>query len=685
MNADVAVLMNPWPGPAGGLPPWDHATPQALEAALHEAVALRRAELAAIAGNPAPPDFENTVAALEDSGRAVQRVQRLLRSVATTNGGAEIDAVARRVAALAPPLVDEAARDARLFARVQAVWRAREAAGLDDEQRRLVEVLVRRLQRAGGGLAPADGARLQAIDARLAALSMQFQQNVAADEAGAVLWLTDERDLAGLPAAAREGARAAARARGRPDAWAIPNQRPAVWPFLTHATRRDLREQVWRRWQGRGRQPGAHDNRPLLGEILQLRGEKARLLGQPSHAHAVLADRMAGTPERALGALLSTWQAVLMRTRQQVAEMQALADAEGADFALAPWDRLHYAEKLRRRRFGFDAEELRRHLPLEGLLQALFWAAGRLYRLEFSALPEAPVLHPSVRVWEVRRDGAAIGVLVADLLQRPGKRHGSHQAELRSAESFRGRVLPVSMIVSGVPPAPVGRPVLLGWEFANVLFHEFGHALHMLLNEARHPSLGSLQVAWDFVELPSLLNECWLRDPVLQERFARDPDSGQAMPAALRDRLAAALHHERIFSVQLDYLASAIVDLRLHLLADGSGRAIDAVQVQQQVLDELAMPAAWDLTLDVAHNLHSFAGGYDAGLYAYLWSDMMAADVAEAFAAAPGGFYDPEVAERWRRCVLAAGHTVDAAEAFRRFRGRDPDPQALLRRFGLAA
>jgi peptidyl-dipeptidase Dcp len=313
----------------------------------------------------------------------------------------------------------------------------------------------------------------------------------------------------------------------------------------------------------------------------------------------------------------------------------------------------------------------------------MFWAAGRLHGLGFSELTGVPVLHPSVRVFEVRRDAETIGVLYADLYQRPGKMHGSHQHRLRAAERFRGRVLPIASIVSGVPVPPAGTPALLPWEYANVLFHEFGHALHMLLDGARYPSLGSLNVAWDMVELPSLLNEYWLRDRELLRRFARHHETGAPIPEALIDRLEAALAYDRIFSVNLDYLGAAIVDLKLHLLADGSGRGIDALAVEQRTLQELGMPACWDVVLGVTHSVHSFAGNYDAGLYAYLWSDAMAAEVAARFANAPGGLYDRETAQAWREQILAVGHQRPAHDAFRALLGHDPDLGALLRRFAL--
>lgn len=683
-TGDAAALLAPWPGPFGGLPPYDRATPAALEQALPAAVQARRQAVRAIAESPEPATFENTVAALEDSARAVRDLHALAMAVAHTASTGEMPAVAQRLAPRVPALETEIAHDRALFARIEAVWQGRHAAGLDAQQIRLVEVLHHRMRRAGAGLSDAHQAALQAIDARLAVLSSQFNRNLLAEQQEQVLWLQEEGDLAGLPPAQRQAASRAAAERGRAGAWAIPNQRPAVWPFLIHSTRRDLREQVWRMWNDRGAHDGEHDNRPLVGEMLRLRGERARLLGHRSHAHAVLADRMARTPETAMALLRRTWDVVLQATRRQIADLQALADAEDAGFALAPWDRLHFSEKLRRQRYAFDGEELMQYLPLERLCEALFWAAGRLHGLSFHACQGVPVLHPSIRVFEVRREGDTIGVLYLDLFQRPGKMHGSHQHRARAAEQFRGRVLPISNIVSGVPAPAPGQPALLPWEFANVLFHEFGHALHMLLDAARYPSLGSAHVEWDFIELPSLLNEFWLRDRELLRRFARHHETGEPMPESLIERLERSLKADRIFSVNLEYLGSAIVDLELHLRADGSGREIDVQAVERQVLEELGLPACWDLILRAAHSVHSFAGSYDAGLYGYLWSDVMAADVAEVFAASPGGLYDPGTARAWREELLTTGHLRPADEAFRRFRGRDPDPGALMRRFGLA-
>jgi peptidyl-dipeptidase Dcp len=688
LSPDAQALLAQWPTHGvphlGGLPPYDHATPAALEQAFPVAIETKRRAVRAIADNVEAPSFENTVAALEDCGRGLRDLHALFMAVASTASTGEMPAVAQRLAPMVPLLEVEIAHDPALFARIDAVWRARHASALDAEQIRLVEVQRERMVHAGAALAPEAKARLQAIDAHLAALSSQFHQNMIAEQAAQAVWLESQADLAGLPEPQRQGAAAAARALGREGAWAIPNQRPAVWPFLIHSTRRDLRERVWRMWNDRCDNDGPHDNKPVIAAILRLRGERARLLGHPSHAHWVLSQRMARTPETAMAAMRHAWDAVLPATQRQVAEYQAVADAEGAGFRLAPWDRLHYAEKLRRERFDLDGELVKQYLPLDRMLEAMFWAAGRVHGLGFEELRDPPRLHPSIRVFEVRRGEEPVGVLYVDLFHRHGKAHGSHQHQMRGAESFRRRVLPISNMVSGLPPPAPGEPVLLPWEYANVLFHEFGHSLHMLLNRARYPSLGSMQVAWDLVELPSLLNEYWLRDHELLARFAHHHASGEPMPPGLIERLEAGLRYDRIFSVNLDYLGGAIVDMKLHLMADGSGREIDAVTVERETLAELGMPEAWDLILRVTSSFHSFVGGYDAGLYSYLWSDLMAADAAQAFLRSPGGLYDIDVARTWRDTVLTVGHTVEAAESFRRFLGRDPDPVTLMRRFGLA-
>ena len=680
-KTEIKTLLAPWSGPYGGLPPFDKATPAAIEGAFRTAIEHKRAEVHAIAADPSSPTFENTIAALENSGRDLQRVNCLLGVFTSTMSSGEMPDVERRLAPLMPALEDEIAHNDALFARIDTVYRARSVSGLTEEQQRLVCVIRDRLLRRGAGLTPDAKARLTEINGRLATLQAKFTQNLISEQDIQAVFLDDEAELEGLGEEPRATAAAAAKAKGQPGRWAVPNSRPAVWPFLTKSARRDLREKVWRMWTMRGDNPGEHDNKPVIAEILRLRGEKARLLGYPSFAHLATADRMAGTPGNAMALLQQMWALVIAPTRALISDLQAIADGEGAGIRIAPWDRLYYSEKLRQARFGFDTEAVKPFLALESILQAMFWAVERVLGLSFKEISGAPVCHPDVRVFEVSRAGEPAGVLYFDLFYRPGKMRGSWSSEYRAAESFRGRVLPIACVFSNVPPPEPGKSTLLPWEIANVFFHEIGHTLHFLCNGASYPSLGSLAVPWDFVELPSLLNERWLYDRELLHRFACHHVTGEAIPLELVEKIEQAAKFDRVFSLNLDYLGTAIVDMKMHLLADG--REVDAVRLEQEVLAELCMPAAWDLVMRVPHSYHSFSGEYAASVYVYLWADVMAADVAEAFASAPGGFYDAEVSERWCRTILSVGDTVPAEEAFRSFMGRDPDPDALLRRFGL--
>jgi len=681
--ADIHTVVHPlldWWGPFGGLPPLDHATPQAVEQAYLGAIETKRREIVAIARDPRAPDFLNTVEAMERSGSALRRAQCLLDVMASTMSTGEAPLVVQRLAPLAAELDDAIAHDHVLFSRVEAVFSARKESGLSEQQQRLVEVVRERMMRRGAGLEEEKKGELARINAELATSIAAFNRNLLAEQDSQCLLFDDEGCLEGLPGPLRAGMARVADERGSPGRWAVPNQRPFVWPFLTGSVRRDLRERVWRMWSMRGCNPGPYDNRPIIARILRLRGEKARVFGYRDFARYALAERMARTPENALALLHRVWDKAVGPTRTRIAEMQAVVDEEGGGFALAPWDRLHYAEKLRRSRLEVDAGLVAAHLPLDSVVRAMFWLAGRLYGLVFERLTDAPTGFQDIEAYGVTRDGAPLGALYLDMFEREGKQRGSFQREYRAAET--GRILPVSSINTSFPRGKDGGSPLLSWEYANVLFHEFGHALHMLCSRAGYPSLGSLQVPWDFIELPALLNERWLADRELLERFARHHDSGEPLPESLLAGIEATASHDRPFSLNLDYLAPAIVDLELHLLADG--RELDAVAEEERILGELGMPGAWDSIMRVTHSVHSFSEAYAAGVYVYLWADVMAADAAQAFRDAPGGMYDAEVAARWHDTVLSAGNLVRADEAFRRFRGRDPDAGVLMRHYGLA-
>lgn len=685
LSPAAEALLAPWTGPFGGTPPFDVAEPASIESAYRVAIARKREEVAAIASDPAPPTFENTIAALEDAGRALRRVDTLFRVFSSTRNTGEMREAETRLKPLLPALEDEIAHDDALFARIRAVDESDEAARLTPEEKRLTRVVRDRLARRGAGLEPGARARLAQISGRIAELSAAFSQNLLADEEGQAIPIDDEAELEGLGEELRGALAAAAVSRRLPARWAVPGTRAQVMPVLASSARRELRERVWRMWVGRGGNPGAHDNRPVVAEILRLRGEKARLLGFPTYAHLATADRMAGTPENALALVKRVWAGVVGAARDRLAGMQALADEDGVR-PIAPWDRRFYASRLRRARLDLDEREVSAYLPVESICRGAFHAAGRLHGLDFEEVRDVPVCHPDVHVFAVRREEDPVGLLWLDLFARDGKVSGGWMDEYRPAESFRGKVLPLVSINMNVARPAAGATALLSWWDALTFFHELGHALHMLCSEARSPSLGSFGVAPDFLELPSILNERWLTTPEVLERFARHHRTGEPMPKRLVERIEEA----RVFdpsdgaTASLGYLATAFVDLAVHLAADGG--EVDPVAEEERALADLGVPPAAEPLHRVTHLRHAFAGIYEdryaAGYYCYLWADVLAADAAEAFLSSPGGLYDAATAERYRRTILAVGHGVPAAEAFRSFRGRDPDPEALTRRFG---
>jgi len=436
-------------------------------------------------------------------------------------------------------------------------------------------------------------------------------------------------------------------------------------------------------WTARCDEPGPHDNRPVMREILELRHAKATLLGFPDFAHFALANRMARTPETASDLLAETWRRVLPLTEQRIVAMTELAHADGIAGPLEPWDRRYYEEKLRQARFGLDTAELQPYLTVEGITAAMFDAASRLHGTAFVARSDVAVPHPDVTAYAVERDGRLLGMLYLDLLGRPEKRVGSWVQPLQPHSALHGGTLPVCAIVSSVPPGVDGKPPVMLWSHAVALFHELGHALHGLLTRTRYPSIGWVEVEWDFVELPSLLNERWIEDKALLGRHLRHAETGEPMPVALIDKALDAARHDRVFSVTLDYLAGACIDMALHAAPDGV--VPDAAVVERETLIRLDMPRAIDQLMRPPHFYHAFSDAYAAGVYSYLWSDVMAADVAEAFQRSPGGLYDADMATHWRETVLTIGASMPADEAFRRFLGRDPQPDALFRRFGMAA
>jgi peptidyl-dipeptidase Dcp len=674
-------LFAEWTGPYGGVPAFDRVRVEDFKPALEAAMAQELAEVQAIADNPQAPTFENTIAALERSGRATARVGTYYGIWSSNMNTPEFQAVEREMAPRLAAYSDQITQNAALFRRIEAVYNSPQKSGWTPEQQRLAWRYYTNFVRAGAQLDEAKKARLSEINQRLAGLYTSFSQNVLTDENDQTVVIENEADLAGLPQSLRAAAAAAATARGMQGRWVINNTRSSVDPFLTYSDRRDLRERVWRMFVNRG-DAGATDNNAIIAEILKLRAERANLLGYPTHAHWRLENAMAGTPEKAMELMEAVWTPAVARVHEEVADMQQVANAENAGITIEPWDYRYYMEKVRKARYDLDQNAVKPYLQLERLREGMFWVAGELYGFNFTPVTNVPVYHPDIRVWEVtdKATGRHIGLWYFDPYARPGKRSGAWMNAYRTQEKFDQ---PITTIVSNnanfVKGAP-GEPVLISWDDATTLFHEFGHALHGLNSNVNYPSLSGTAVPRDYVEFPSQLMEHWLSTPQVLQRFAVHYQTGQPIPQELVDRIKRAATFNQGFAT-VEYLASALVDMKLHLAGNAD---IDPREFERRTLAELGMPREIVMRHRTPQFGHVFSSdGYSAGYYSYLWSDVITADAAEAFAEAPGGFYDAAVGARLRE-LLSLGNTIDPAEAYRRFRGRDPQVQALMRKRGFA-
>jgi peptidyl-dipeptidase Dcp len=670
-------LLAEWTGLYGGVPAFDRMELGRLKPALEAGMAEQRAEIDVIAANAEPATFANTIEALERAGRTLDRVMTYWGIWSSNLSNPEFRDIQQE---MAPRLADfrtKITQNAALFARIRAVYEGDEMATLQPDQQRLAWLIYDSFARHGATLEGAAKERYAAINQRLAELQTRFANNVLADEEGYVVYL-DETQLAGLPESFVQAAAAAAAERGHDGQYAITNTRSSMDPFLTFSDERALREQVWRNYYARGDNGGEHDNNAIIAEILALRDERSELLGYDSFARWQTENRMAKTPERALELMETVWQASVARVHEEVADMQAIADADEAGLTIAPWDYRYYAEKVRRARYALDSDELKQYLQLDMLREAMFFVAGELFDFGFTPLPAGavPVFHPAVKVWEVTRNssGEHVGLWYLDPFARQGKRSGAWASGYRGHETFDGDRTVLASNNSNFIAGAAGEPVLISWDDATTLFHEFGHALHYLSSNVAYPTLNS--GVRDYTELQSQLLERWLlTDPVI-DNYLVHYRSGEPIPDELVARIKTAKTFNQGFSTT-EYLASALMDMRYHTI-DPAGLEPDAFE--RQTLTELGMPDELPMRHRSPQFGHIFSGeSYAAGYYGYLWADVLTADAAEAFAAAPGGYYDQELARKLVAHLFAVRNAVDPAEAYRAFRGRDADLEALMR------
>ncbi len=672
-------LLNPWAGPYGGVPPWNLVRPDEFVANFEAAIAAAEQEIEAIASNPAPASFENTIVALETAGRPLTRLSAMFGVHSSNLNVGVLPDVERAVVPMLSQHEDKVIQNSQLFARIDAVFHSDEFKQLDAAQQRLVDDRYKQSVRQGAKLSQADKDRLTKINQRLASLFTDFSQNVLADEQGYVTWIEDQANLAGIPSSVVAGMAAAAKEKGEPKKWAVTNTRSSVDPFLTYAENRSLREKVWHNFYNRGDNGDQHDNNAIISEILKLRAVRAKLLGYETHAHWRLEPQMAKKPEAAMELMLKVWPKAVARVSEEVADMQEIADQGGEKITIEPWDYRFYAEKVRKLKYDLDFNEVKPYLQLEKLREGMMWAAGKLYGFQFTQIHDVPVFHPDVRVWRVDdAEGKLVGLWYFDPYSREGKRSGAWMTDYRAQENIDEPITTLVSNNSNFVKGAEGKPVLISWDDADTLFHEFGHALHGLCSKVRYPSQSGTSVARDYVEFPSQLNEHWLTTPEILNQFAVHYETGEPLPKGLVDKIEKAATFNQGFAT-VEYLASALVDMKLHLAGDVP---IDPDAFEKKTLKELGMPKQIPMRHRTPQFMHIFSDdGYSAGYYSYLWSDALTADAANVFDEA-GSYYDPAIAKSLHDHIMSVGDTIDPVEGFRAFRGRDVDTSALLRKRG---
>lgn len=662
------------------VPPFDKIKDEHFRPAYEEALKQHNVEIDSIVNNQEAPSFENTIVALEKAGSLLTNVSRVFFNMNSANTNDTIQAIAKDLAPVLSAHSDEIRLNSQLFERVRAVYDQKAELSLDAEDSKLLEETYKGFVRAGANLSDEDKEKLKTINAELSVLTTQFGQNLLAETNAYELIIDNEADLAGLPDALKAAAADVAKAKGQDGKWAFTLQNPSLMPFLQYAENRELRRQMWDAYQMRGNNGNANDNKENLLKTANLRLEKANLLGYPSHAAYVLEESMAVNPSNVYSLLNKLWTPALAKAKIEAADIQKEIEAEGGDFAVAPYDWRYYAEKIRVKRFALNEEEIKPYFSLASVREGSFDVANKLWGLTFVALNNVPVYHDEVEVYEVKdKDGSHLGLLYADFFPRESKRGGAWMTSFRSQSTKDGeRVAPIISIVCNFTK-PVGdQPALLTFDEANTLFHEFGHALHGLLSNVKYQSLAGTAVSRDFVELPSQIMENWASDPEVLKSYAKHYQTGEAIPDSLITKMENAGTFDQGFATT-EYLAASLLDLDYH--AATSPITGDVNAFEKSAMDKAGLIESIIPRYRSSYFQHIFAGGYSAGYYAYIWAEVLDSDAFAAFK--EKGLYDQATAEAFRKHILERGGTGNAAEMYRAFRGKDPDPVHLMKKRGL--
>ncbi|UES57600.1 peptidase M3 [Roseibium aggregatum] len=678
----VNPLLSDWTTPFD-LPPFETIAPAHFEEAFDAAMAEAKADTDRIADQEVAPTFENTIVALETSGKTLTKVARTFFNLTGAHTNEALQKIERDVAPKLAKHSSEMLLNSKLYGRIAALWEQRDSLDLNSEDARVLERYQKMFQRAGAGLDDAGKARMADISQRLATLGTSFSQNVLKDESDYQLVLETEEDRAGLPDFLLTSAAEAANERGLDGKHVITLSRSSIEPFLQFSTNRRLREEAFKAWSARGENGGQTDNRAIISETLKLRDEKARMLGFKNFADFKLDDTMAKTPDNVRGLLAKVWEPAVAQAREEEAKLADMARNAGENHSIEAWDWRFYSEKVRKAEHDLDETELKPYLQLENIIQAAFDTATRLFGLTFKELKDMPVYHPDVRVFEVLgTDGNHVGLFLGDYFARSSKRSGAWMSAFRSQHRLEGDVTPIIVNVMNFSKGAKGEATLLTFDDARTLFHEFGHGLHGLLSNVTYPIISGTSVSRDFVELPSQLYEHWLSQPEVLSKYAVHYKTGEPMPEALLDKLLAAANFNQGFAT-VEYTASALIDLELHQLEDPA--ELDVAAFEKEELGKIGMPQAITMRHRIPHFQHVFSGdGYAAGYYSYMWSEVMDADAFEAFEE-KGNVFDPETAGKLLTYIYSAGGRQDPEAAYLAFRGRAPRIDALLEKRGFAA
>lgn len=666
-----------WTAPYG-MPPFGEIRNEHFLPALERGIEEQRKEDLAIANDTRPPDFANTIEALDNSGELLDKVTGVFSNLASAETNETIEAISRKVAPMMAALRDDRLMNEKLFARVKAVWEKRASLGLTPEQIRLVEETYKGFVRGGANLDTAGKARLRSINSELSTLSVRFSQNLLKETNSYRLVIEKKEDLSGLPENAVAAAAEAAKKAGMEGKWVFTLHAPSIWPFLTYADNRELRRQILTAYTRRCDNGNEFDNKQILYRLAALRAEKARLLGYETFAHLTLEERMAKEPAKVYGLLNQLWTPALGVARKELTAMQALIDQSGAKFKLEPWDWRYYAEKVKKARYDFDEDEVRQYLSLENALQGAFMVSSKLYGLKVTERTDLPKYHPEVRTFVVEdRDGAHLGVFMIDYHPRPGKRVGAWSSRYRGQRYKDGKdIRPIVVNVCNFSRPAAGKPALLSMEEVETLFHELGHGLHSLLANVRYQGLA--RTPMDFVELPSQIMENWAADPEVLGMYAKHYQTGKPIPAALVAKMKQAEKFNQGFAT-VEYLAASLLDMEWHTIT--SEPKTGAEEFEKAALAKIGLMPEIFSRYRSTYFQHIFAGGYAAGYYSYIWSEVLDSDAFQAFK--EKGLFDPGLATAFRKKILERGGAEDAMQMYKDFRGREPSVAPLMKKRGL--